>query len=110
MPRTANAATARTNITLRMLLPGLHFRGHQTDLIDAGAVSDIDRLGDPLEIYGRVAFDENDALGACLENFLKTSTQPCLIGSLAIDRQIVIGINCDYHRALIRLVRFLVRR
>src|SRR5580765_8409702 len=110
MLRIASAATARTNITLRILLPGLHFRSHQTDFIDAGTVSDIDRLGHPLEIYRRVALDENDALGACLENFLKADAQLCLISGLAIDRHVVIGINRDYHGALIRLVRLRVRR
>src|SRR5665811_783418 len=95
MPRTANAATASTNITLRILLPGLHLCGHQTDFIDSSAVSDVDRLGHILEVYGRVALDEDHSLGAGLEDFLETAAQLCLIDGLAVDGQIVLGIDRD---------------
>src|ERR1019366_5172303 len=104
MPRTANAATARTNITLRILLPGLHLRSHQTDFIDSGAVSGVDRLGHPLEIYGGVALDESPARAARLKNLLETGTQMCVSGGLAVDRQVVLGINRDDHGTLVRLV------
>src|ERR1022692_2121597 len=110
MPRTANAATASTNITLRILLPGLHLRGHQTDFIDAGAVRGVDRPGHPLEVYRGVALDEDDAFGAGLENFLETGAQLCLVGGLAVDSQVVLGINRDDHGALVRLVRLLAGR
>src|SRR5664280_3309904 len=105
MPRTARAATARTNITLRILLPGLHLRSHQTDFIDAGAVSGVDRLGHPLEVYGRVALDEDHTLGARFKDFLEPGAQMRLIGGLAVDGQVVLGINSDDHGALVRLVR-----
>src|SRR5258707_5639121 len=104
-PRTAIAATARTNISLRILLPRLHLRSHQTDFVNPGTVCDVDRLGHPLKIYGRVALDEDDALGAGLEDFLETSAQLCLIGGFTVDGHIVIGVTSDDHRALIRLVR-----
>jgi hypothetical protein len=91
-------------------LPGLHLRSHQTNFIDPGAVRDIDRLGNPLEIDGRVALDEDDALCAGLENLLETSTQLRLIGRFTIDGNVVIGINRDDHRTLIRLVRLRIRR
>src|ERR1022692_1734630 len=100
MPRTASAATARTNITLRILLPGLHLRSHQTDFIDPGAVSGVDRLGYPLEVYGRVALDEDHALGARLKDLLETAAQMGVISSLAVDDQ----------GTLVRLVRLLVWR
>ena len=83
MLRIASAATARTNITLRILLPGLHLRSHQSNLIDAGAVSDIDCLGHIREIYGRVALDENYAFGACLEDFFQTWAKFGLVSGLA---------------------------
>src|ERR1022692_778371 len=110
MPRTASAATARTNITLRILLPGLHLRSHQTDFIDPGAESGVDRLGYPLEVYGRVALDEDHALGARLKDLLETAAQMGVIGSLAVDGQVVRGINRDDHGTLVRLVRLLVWR
>src|ERR1039457_3593199 len=139
MPRTASAATARTNITLRILLSGLHLRSHQTDFIDPGAVSGVDRLGYPLEVYGRVALDEDHAidpgavsgvdrlgyplevygrvaldedhaLGARLKDLLETAAQMGVIGSLAVDGQVVRGINRDDHGTLVRLVRLLVWR
>src|SRR5665811_1550725 len=110
MPRTASAATARTNITLRILLPGLHLRGHQTDFIDPRAVSDVDRLGHPREVYGRVALDEDHTLGSGLEDFLETAAQLCLIGVLAVDGHVVLGIDRDDHGAQIRLVRLLTGR
>src|ERR1017187_3245517 len=110
MPRTASAATARTNITLRILLPGLHLCSHQTDFIDSGAVSGVDRLGNPLEVNGRVALDEDHTLGARLKDFLEPRPQMLGIGGLAIDGQVMLGINRDDHGALVRLVRLLVWR
>src|ERR1035441_10897104 len=106
----ASAATARTNITLRILLPGLHLRSHQTDFIDPGAVSGVDRFGYPLEVYGRVALDEDHALGARLQDLLETAAQMGVISSLAVDGQVVRGINRDDHGTLVRLVRLLVWR
>src|ERR1035438_1132950 len=110
MPRTASAATASTNITLRILLPGLHLRGHQTDFIDPGAVRDVDRPADILEVYARVALDEDDTFRTGLEDFLETPAQLGLIGRLAVDCHVVLGINSDHHRAQIRLVRLLAGR
>src|SRR5450759_4055601 len=110
MPRTASAATASTNISLRILLPGLHLRGHQTDFIDPGAVSDVDRLGHILEVYGRVALDEDHTLGSGLEDLLETGTELCLIGGLAVDGHVVLGLNREDHGAPGRLVRLFGRR
>src|ERR1039458_7062545 len=106
LPRTANAATASTNITLRILLPGLHLRGHQTDLIDPGAVSDVDRPGDPLEVYGRVALDEDNPLGAGLENLLETGAQMRLIDGLAVDGQVMLG-RSEEHTSELQSLRHL---
>src|ERR1035437_8802537 len=102
MPRTASAATARTNITLRILLSGLHLRSHQTDFIDPGAVSDVNRLGHPLEVKRGIAFDEDHTLGARFEDFLETCAQLRLIGGFAVDGYVVFGINRDDHGALVR--------
>src|SRR5690242_16485428 len=97
----ANAATATTNIALRILLSGLHLRRHQTNLVDSGAMGDVDCFGHPLEIQGGIALYENHTLRARLEDFFETAAQTCLIGTFAVDGHIVISVNHNDHRALV---------
>src|SRR5262245_60428821 len=101
MFRAASPAAARTNTHLRILLSSLHLGGHQTDLIDAGAMSDIDRLGHPLVFQARIAFDEHHTLGAGLENLLQALAHVVFIGILTIDLVVMIGVDDDNNRTLV---------
>ena len=65
---------------LDQLLPEI-FERHQTDLIDAGAVRNIDNLGHPLILDIRIALDEHDALGARLEDVFQTLLQTASLRS-----------------------------
>src|SRR5262245_11516749 len=49
VPSTVNAAAARTSVSLRLinLLSGLHFGGHQADLVDTGTVCGVNRPSHP---------------------------------------------------------------
>src|SRR6478609_5795869 len=100
----ASAVAARTNTHLRILLASLHLRGHQTDLINAGTMSNVDRLGHPLIFQRGVAFDKDDAFGTGLEDLFETLAHLGLVGIFAIDRVLVIGVDDDDHRALVALI------
>jgi len=54
-----------------LLLARFDLRRHKTDLVDAGALGDVDRVGNGGEIEIRITFHENDALGTGLEDFFK---------------------------------------
>src|SRR5437016_5627535 len=70
----ARAHAARTRTHLRMLLPCLHLGGHQTYLIDARAMRDIDGFGHPLIFEVGIALHEDHALGARLEDLFEART------------------------------------
>src|SRR5579883_1348066 len=92
-----------------LLFPKI-LEGHQTDLVDAGAVGDINRLGYPNIIKVGMSFYEYHALGAGFENIFQLALQCVPIGFLLVDLNLRIGADRDHDGALIRLVSLLSRR
>src|SRR5260370_34028979 len=78
------------------LLPFFDFRSDQTDLVDSGALGDIDRLGHRLELQTRVAFHEYHGLGTGLKNFLHTRLQLTHVDRIMIAlHALVLPVPCD---------------
>src|ERR1043166_10210881 len=92
------------------LLSGLHFSGHQADLIETSAMRDVDRLGHPLIFEIRIALDEYDAFGAGLEDLGQTRPEFLLVGIFAVDHHVMILVDHDHDGALVAHAGLLVWR
>src|SRR5271165_3770827 len=64
--------SARTEIVVFIdLLASLHFRSHQTDLVQASALSDVDRPPNALILEIGFPLHEYDLFGPVFKNFFK---------------------------------------
>src|SRR4026207_2134454 len=93
--------------TLFRYVPAL--RGHETDLVDAGALGDIDHFHNFVVEQFRIRIDEHDAFVTGPEDFQKGWTQLRLVVYLLIDLDDAVRVHTNDDR-LVEVVRIRRRR
>src|SRR6516225_8094961 len=107
-PCEAGAPISRKERLDERLLTGLELGGDEADLVDAGALHDIDGAGHVHKEDVVIALDERHLLRAFLKDLLHTRPQSFPGGVFVVDLEFSVLFNLDHHRLVLELLVLLL--